>query len=420
MNKSVFVSFLAAVALCFVCAGCLTAVVVGTGAAVVATTVFNEPKWDHENFAGGFFRAAAPKAGNVAVSPYSAATVLSLTYTGATNNTAAGMATALALENHGADAALVFQRLNRALADAGATGGIKLESSNSIWPKTGLVLNPSFVATAKKGFNCGVYPVMMNEDGRARINKFVLKETSGLVQGIIPPPLTDDCELILVNTLYFKAKWMREFEANNTTERAFHAPDGDVQAKFLSRTGAYKYAACNGYSALYMPYRGGKVEMVVFLPTEDFGMEAFVKELGRDLITRTDAVAAEKQVGVRLPKFSVESSLELKQPLINLGMGLAFSDMAEFPGITTDAPLKIDRVIQKVRVDVDEEGTEAAAATSVMMWAAAMMPLPPQEKFIADRPFFFMIRERTTNVVLFMGRIEKPGLKQNAEDSDGK
>ena len=418
MNKSFFVSVLTALALCLVCAGCLTAVVVGTGAAVVATKVFNEPKWDHENFAGSFFRAAAPKAGNVAASPYSAATVLSLTYTGATNTTAAGMATALALENHGADAALVFQRLNRALADAGATGGIKLNSSNSLWPKAGLVLNPSFIATAKTGFNCGVYPVMMNEDGRVRINKFVSKETSGLVPEIIPPPLTEDSELILVNTLYFKAKWMREFEAKNTAERIFHAPDSEVQAKFLSRTGAYKYAACDGFSALYVPYRGGTVEMVVFLPTEAFGIEAFVKEFGRDLITRTDAVAAEKQVGVRLPKFSVESSLELKQPLINLGMGMAFSDMAEFPGITTDGPLKIDRVIQKVRVDVDEEGTEAAAATAVkMMWA--MMPLPPQEKFIADRPFFFMIRERTTNVVLFMGRIENPVSKQNAEASDG-
>ena len=113
-----------------------------------------------------------------------------------------------------------------------------------------------------------------------------------------------------------------------------------------------------------------------------------------------------RQTGVALPKFSVKSALELREPLVNLGMGAAFSAQAEFPGIA-DVPLRISRVLQEVRVDVDEEGTEAAAATAAMMMRLSM-PQPPEFDFVADRPFLFAIRERTTGVILFMGRVERP------------
>ena len=409
--------------LCFASMGCMTALVAGAvGAGATAVLVPGEPKWDHNNFAGDLYRLTAPAEGegNVAVSPYSVASVLALTYTGATNATAKGMASALCIENRGEEVAHVFRRINQALIDAGIDDGIKFQYSNSIWPKTGLTIKQSFIDTAHKGFDCDVIPVAMNEAGRTRINQFVAQETKGMIQEIIPPPLNDDTDLILLNTLYFKAKWRTEFKKSETADHVFHAPGGDLTAKFMSRTGAYRHAACDGYDALYLPYRGETAEMLVFLPHEDFGLNALAKAFGNELVKKTDAIASEKQVEVSIPKFSIESSMLLNKPLVNMGMGLAFSDLADFAGITSDCALKISKVIHKVRVDVDEAGTEAAAATAIMMMRSAMMPRPPQVEFIADRPFLFLIRERSTGVVVFMGRVEKPSASDNAEETDGK
>jgi serpin B len=389
--------------------------VIGAGAGVGATCLLGPPEWRHEDFAGDFFRVSAPAEGNAAVSPYGAASVLALTYTGARHSTAAGMATALSIEDRGVEVASVFQKMNRALVNAGADDGIKLQSGNSIWPRHGLMLNPTFVDSAHKGFGCDVVPVKMNEKGRAKINAFVAKKTSGLVREIVPAPLAEDTELILVNTLHFKAKWLKAFKPGDTRDQVFHAPTGDVNTPFMSYNGAFRHAEGDGYSALYLSYKGETAEMVVFLPTEEYGMDAWVKNFGKDLIAKTDAAATEKQVGLFLPKFSVESTIDLNKPLVDLGMGLAFSDMADFSGITSDTSLKISKVVQKVRVDVDEEGTEAAAATAVMMLKAAL-PRPPQVKFVADRPFLFIIREKTANVILFMGRVENPAAAGSPEN----
>ncbi len=410
------------VTLCFASMGCMTALVAGVaGTGAVAIFVPGEPKWDQANFAGDLYRLSAPAEGqgNVAVSPYSVASVLALTYTGATNSTAKGMAAALCIENRGEEVAHVFRRINQVLIDAGIDDGIKFQYSNSIWTKAGLTLRQSFIDTAHKGFDCDIIPVAMNEEGRSRINQFVKGETEGMIPEIIPPPLNDDTDLILINTLYFKAKWLNEFKKSGTSNRVFHAPDGDLSAKFMTRIGSYRHSECERYAALYLPYRGETAEMIVFLPREDFGLDAIVKAFGTDLIKQTDAVSREKQVGVSIPKFSIESSMELNKPLVDLGMGLAFSDAADFSGITSDCALKINKVIHKVRVDVDEEGTEAAAATAIMMMRSAMLPRPPEVEFSADRPFLFLIRERSTGVVLFMGRVEKPSASDREGDADG-
>ncbi len=408
-------------ALCFISMGCTTAAILATGAGAAYVLLPGEAKWNQGNFAGDLYRQSIPAEGkgNAAISPYGVASILSLTYTGATNSTARGMASALCIDDRGDEVASVFRRINQALLAAGADDGIMLEYGNSIWPKVGLTLGQLFIDTAHKGFDCDVIPVAMNEVGRSRINQFVKDQTKGKIDEIIPPPLDDKTDLILINTLYFKAKWLNSFSKGETADRIFHAPAGDVSTKFMSRIGAYRHAACEGYNALYLPYQGEMAEMLVFLPSETFGMDALVKAFGTDFIKRTDRIAQEKQVGVSIPKFSIESSMELSQPLVDMGMGLAFSDKAEFPGITSDCQLQISKVIHKVRVDVDEDGTEAAAATVVMMARSFMMPRPPEVEFVADKPFLFLIRERSTGVVLFMGRVEKPSIAENGGVTDG-
>lgn len=386
--------------------GCVTELLI-VGGALAATRLLDGPKWRHPEFSGALFRAAAPAEGNVAMSPYGAASVLALAYTGATNETARGMATALHLDHRGVEVAGIFKEINRALVAAGDNDGIKISYSNSLWPRQGLGLVQTFIDTARRGFDADVIPIAMDESGRSRLNAFVKDKTAGMIPELVPPPIPADTELILVNTLYFKAKWLEEFKPGETTVRTFHAPGGDIEVPFMHRTGAYRIAQGGDYAALYLPYWRETAEMIVLLPGSPDGWVSLTKRLGRGLIEEADRMATRKQVGVALPKFSVRSSLELSEPLINLGMGTAFSDLAEFSGITTNAPLRISRVLQDVRVDVDETGTEAAAATAAMM-VRLSLPRSPEVDFVADRPFLFLIRERTTNVILFLGRVARP------------
>ncbi|MGI5868103.1 MAG: serpin family protein [Kiritimatiellia bacterium] len=396
-----------------VVSGCVTHLLVG--GALAATRQPRAPEWRHSEFAGTFYRAVDPGKGDLAMSPYGAASVLALAYTGATNETARGMAAALCLDDRGPEVAVVFRQINRALVAAGADEGIKLATSHSLWPRVGLTLKQAFIDTAQRGFDADVIPISMDETGRERLNGFVKEKTAGMIPELVPPPIPADTELILVNTLYFKARWLEEFKPHETRTQTFHAPGGDVEAPFMRRTGAYRIAQGSGYAALYLPYWRETAEMVVLLPDTAEGLAALEKRLGRGLLQEADRTAALKQVGVALPKFSVKSALNLNEPLIELGMGTAFSDQAEFPGIASDVRLRISRVLQEVRVDVDEAGTEAAAATAVMMMRLSLPP-PPEVEFVADRPFLFLIRERTTNVILFMGRVERPTLAPRGAD----
>jgi len=412
-----------ALVVCLFLTGCTTAVVVatGVGAAIAVAVMTNEPTWEAETFAANFHRAAIPAEGegNAAISPYSVASVLALTYTGASNTTAQAMSTALTLEDRGLDVAKVFQRVNRALA-AAESDAVKLTQGLSVWLREGLTLNPTFIQTAHTGFDCDVVSVQMNEAGREKINAFVRRQTDGMIETIIPPPLPDRTSLILVNTLHFRGEWEHPFPRAKTGPRTFHAPDGDIAALFMENVGAFRHADCGDYVALFLPYRGETLEMVVLLPSEAYGMEALTRAYGPSLLRAVSDAASEKQVGVTMPVFSVSTSLDLTDVLVSMGMGPAFSDRAEFPGIVAHAPLKISRVLHQVRVDVDEKGTEAAAATAVMMTRLSMLPRPPQVKFVADRPFLFLIREVETGVILFSGRLERPVEVDGRGRADGK
>ncbi len=402
--------------------GCTTALVATGAAAGLAVVAVKprEPVWDSGTFSAVLHRAALPPTGqgNAALSPYSAGVVLALAYTGATNETARAMATALCLDDRGADVAQVFQRIGRVLDTAGGEGGVVLTRGISIWPRDGLTLNPYFVQTAHAGFHSDVIPVAMDETGRLRINAHVREQTRGRIEAMLPPPIPDDTSLILINTLFFKGAWARPFSSAKTAPGAFQAPDGEMTVSFMHDINAFRHADCGAFSALYLPYRGERVEMVVLLPESADGVDGLTRAYGPDLLRAADRAASEKQVRVALPAFSISSMLELGDALVEMGMGPAFSGRASFSGITTDVPLRISRVLQQVRVDVDEDGTEAAAATAVMMARLAMLPRPSQAAFIADRPFLFVIRETTSGVVLFSGRVERPA--RAPEGGDGR
>lgn len=353
------------------------------------------------------FRRAAPPSGNALVSPFSAAAVLSLAATGANGRTAEEMAKTLGFP----DMVGLLQSwpgIFRAL-DATANEQVQLEITQSLWPQrqTADKLNPRFVSYAASAFQAGVTPIDMNEAGQREINAFVKKATHGRIPELFSAPPDPATQLLLINTVWLKAKWEHAFEKHQTQPLVFHAPEGDRTVPFLQKVEVFDLAATNGVTALRLPYAGGALEMLVVLPEEGKSLSDVERDLSIRWLRALDAALTPRPVQVQLPKFEFASSADLTQPLIAMGMGRAFSGEANFSGISREVPLMISQVFQQANITVDEEGTEAAAATAVMMMKAALAPRP-EVTFRADRPFLFLIRAKDAGTILFLGRVASP------------
>lgn len=408
---------------CVACCGLLlssctmTSLLLG-GGSIAASRIFKPPMWKQNAFVGSLFRATQSDTSNFALSPFGLASVLSMAYIGATNETALCMATALQINDRQDDVAGLFKDYYRGLEQISYRDGIHLTLSNSIWPRKGFAIQPKFVQAAYLGFKADVISIPMDNSGVAQINDYVMDKTHNRIANFLSPPLDPSTELILINTLFFKGQWKRKFDVSDTYPEAFKTPSGTVETDFLHRSGAYDFVQAPTYTALYLPYEGEMAEMILILPNPDADLSAVTKELGRGLLKNCDSTAEYQQVDVSIPKFSIRSSLNLAEPLVNMGMGVAFSQQAEFTGISTNSTFFISQVIQEVQVDVDEEGTEAAAATALMS-IGGLPPRPSERTFKADRPFLFVLREKTSKLILLVGQVVDPSPHAAARtDSD--
>ena len=213
--------------------------------------------------------------------------------------------------------------------------------------------------------------------------------------------------LVLSNAIYFKAAWQEEFEESFTEDGTFYGLEGEVQVPMmkLGTDAFFQYYQGVGFQAFEMPYVGGDTSMLVILPDQGVYQE-YEDKLTLDALNEILGGMEYRSVFLTFPKFEFESELSLADTLIAMGMPLAFSDLADFSGMTGDRDLLISDVFHKAYVNVDEEGTEAAAATAVVMKATSA-PADPLEIKV-DRPFIFLIRENQTNSILFMGRVVSP------------
>lgn len=341
-------------------------------------------------------------------SPHSISVALGMTYAGAAGETAAQMASVLRFP-------LTHERLHAAFGslDAslrGAQGdGVQLHTANSIWPMEGEIFLEPFLATVRGAYRSDVFPTdfRQSDAARGRINTWVEEQTNEKIKDLIPSGvLSELTRMVLVNAVYFKGDWAKPFVKDATAKRPFYpAPGVTNQVDTMTGKIPARYAVMDDVQLLELPYEGGGVVMLIALPVVRGALRDVESKLGPETLVTWERVLEDQDVMVILPKLTMTSAFSLSTLLREMGMTDAFdASLANFSGMDgrTDN-LFISEVVHKAFVDVNEEGTEAAAATGVIMATRAMMPRPAPE-FRADHPFLFFIQDTATRSILFAGR----------------
>ena len=362
-----------------------------------------------------------PAGENVFFSPYSVSAALAMTREGARGETGAQMDRVFHWE--GRAAARLTNALDGSLAprtvrdghgnDAREVPAYELHTANAVWAQEGLPVDPGFKGVLTELFGAPLRRIDFRETEKARaaINDWVEEQTKDRIKDIVPEGLpTPDTLLTLANAIYFKGAWNDPFKERFTKKGPFTTAAGaEVRADFMNRTGEYRYAETGDVQVLEIPYRKGDTSMLVFLPRKKGGLAAIEAGLRAETFDRLVAKMSHARVAVKLPKFEMEFSEDLADTLPGMGMPDAFiGGKADFSGMTKASKLFIGAVLHKAWVKVDEAGTEAAAATVVMMLRGGM-PSGEPIRFTADRPFLFAIRHTKTSAILFLGRVVNPG-----------
>jgi serpin B len=372
-------------------------------------------------FAVGLYGRIAPAdESSVFFSPYSVEMALLMARQGARGATADEMQKVLGVSG-GEEAGALMKRLN----GGGGERGFALSVANALWVEQTFEILPSYTDALKQFGVGGAFPedfVGDAEGSRKQINEWVSDHTQKKIQDLMPPRSVDArTRLVLTNAVYFKASWQKPFEKNATTEQPFFMQGGKQEKLPLMHEGHLhaQYAADEEVQVLSLPYRmdapaagdagpAPRMSMLVILPVKKDGLAAVEKTLTAEKLDGWTGSLKGQMVDVYLPRFKTTSTLTLNDALKGMGMEKAFGAEADFSGMAKiDRPedrLRITDVAHKAYVSVDEEGTEAAAATGVVVGAMAM-PMGQPAVFRADHPFLYLIREEASGVVVFMGRM---------------
>jgi len=346
--------------------------------------------------------------GNLFFSPYSLSTALAMTYGGARGNTEKQMAAALRFTLPQDQLHPVFGALQARLNAVQKKGKIQLASANSLWPQKGYDFLPAFLDLGRQHYGATLTPLDYAgapEAARKQINDWVEKQTNQKIQDLIQPGvLTPLTRLVLANAIYFKGNWATQFDPKNTVEAPFQlAPGKTAPVPMMFRKGRVGYASYHGTQVIELPYAGGELSMIVILPATVDGLRALEAQLTPALLATLTRELPEGEIGVLLPKFKITAEFSLNQSLATLGMTDAFSGKADFSGMNGQRDLFLSAVVHKAFVEVNEEGTTAAAATAPIIEAKAEPTV-----FRADHPFLFLIRDNQTGSILFLGRVANP------------
>jgi len=379
----------------------------------------------NNEFALALFARLRENQGNLFFSPYSISTALAMTYAGARGQTETQMAKVLRFPTlagekvppepvmqegqfHSAFGAVVKDLNQRA-----KKGNYELAVANALWGQKGYKLLNDFlrlIETEYGGRLTEVDFVTATESARQTINAWVEKKTSDKIKELLKPGVLDAMtRLVLTNAIYFKGNWQRQFKKDRTREAPFTLLSGEkVDAPMMNQTGEFRYMEAGDFQALELPYIDNELSMIILLPGDTDGLPKFEKTLNLEDFSQWLDRLHRREVIVSVPKFKMTSQFSLASVLQSMGMADAFSARAaDFSGITGGRDLFISAVIHKAYVDVNEEGTEAAAATGVTMRLTSVGPTQTPV-FRADHPFLFLIRDNHSGSILFIGRLMNP------------
>ena len=367
-------------------------------------------------FAMSLYKQASGAPDNFAMSPASISIALGMTYAGADGQTAAEMKKALHLTLPGAEVHNAFGTLLRTWEPT-PKQPYELAVANRLFGERTLGFKKPYLALTGDHYGAELEPVDFAgapESARRHINGWVSQQTKKRIEDLLPEgSITADARLVLTNAIYFKGKWKKEFDEKNTKPVTFHAASGEKKVPMMHRSDRYGYAESKDAQLLELPYEGDDLAMAILLPKKRDGLPAIEKSLSVEMLDRLGKTHFH-QVNVALPKFTIDppAPMALKPELGKLGMARAFTGDAEFPHIAEMPPgegLAVSDVFHKAFVEVNEEGTEAAAATGVVMFrtTAVHNPVPPKS-FVADHPFLFFIRDKRNGTILFVGRVSAP------------
>jgi len=367
-------------------------------------------------FALDLYRLLKEEDGNIFYSPYSISLALAMTYGGARGETAAQMADAMhyVLAQDALHPAFNNLGLELAKRGEGAKGkddeGFRLNIVNATWGQRDYTFISSYLDLLAQNYGAGLRVLDFKKDpdkSRDVINEWVSDQTEERIKDLLPEgSITPLTRMVLTNAIYFNAAWLYPFQAETTANGIFHlVSGGDVTVPMMKQTQTFGYVKSGGITAVDLPYDGSELSMVIL--TNDSGtFSDFEENLDYAAVKSVLDNLNKTIVILTMPKYEFDSEFGLKGALVKLGMEEPFLDSADFTGISRESDLHIDDVLHKAFVSVDEAGTEAAAATGVIVGTTSM-PLGPVTVML-DRPFVFLIRDIQTGAVLFIGRVMDP------------
>jgi len=362
-------------------------------------------------FALALYNTLREQEGNLFFSPYSISTALAMTYAGARGVTEKRMAGVLNFSGDQNQLHSVFAHLQTQLNAEQEKGDVQLNIANALWPEKDYSFLKDFLDLTNKYYKAPLISVDFKntpEQARIQINKWVEQKTNNKIQDLIKPgilnPLT---RLVLTNAIYFKGDWAIPFRERSTHDAPFWLnSDNSVTVPLMSQEEYFRWGKHEAMQLLELPYAGNSLSMIILLPNEVDGLPALEASLTQDNLASWLKSLKKRELRIFLPKFKMTSEFNLSRMLGAMGMPDAFTTNADFSGMTGTKELFISAVVHKAFVDVNEEGTEAAAATAVTMRMTAVATPPPE--FRADHPFLFLIRHNPSGSILFLGRVINP------------
>ena len=370
----------------------------------------------NNNFAFDLYQALLPGSENLFYSPYSISLALAMTYAGAKADTEQQISEALHFNLPQDRFHLTFNVLNNMLTSRGENIGsederaFRLNIANALWGKKDFSFLPVFLELLAQNYGAGMQQLDFAnaaEEARITINDWISEQTEGKITDLIPQGAIHSLtRLVLTNAIYFNAAWNYPFEPDQTEEASFYLLDGsEIMVPMMRQSESLLFTEGDGFQALTLPYEVNEISMVILLPAKS-QFENFESSLSAAQVASLIKNLSYKQIDLYMPRFKFDSEFKLSSTLSEMGMPEAFSREADFSGMTGTLGLFIDEVIHKALISVDEAGTEAAAATAVVV-SVSSAPTEVIEVNI-NRPYIFFIRDNETGAILFVGRVLNP------------